>query len=161
MMIRGSTSDRTKLEAEKLRESYDNSLPTRVWLERLTTRLGGQIEYVEDDSESESVAVAGDSFVIKLPLYVSEARNNFTIAHELAHVVLHHRSASCQQEQYNRCGSDPQEWEANRFAAELLMPEQDFRLEARRLNNDPAALARKFGVSGAAAKVRLAALAIK
>jgi len=54
----------------------------------------------------------------------STKRNRFTVAHEIGHLLLGHTSIC------NRSTSlDPQEIEANEFAAELLMPLQMLKKE--------------------------------
>ena len=66
----------------------------------------------------------------------SEGRRRFTIAHEFGHFVLHRDEASqggfqCRQEDLAIWDHDrsPQEAEANRFAAGVLMPFDDFRAQ--------------------------------
>jgi Zn-dependent peptidase ImmA (M78 family) len=90
-------------------------------------------------------------------------RRRFTIAHEVGHFVLHAARADaaavfCRtvevQERVERT-VDPLEREANRFAAELLMPEEAVRASALRDGPDAAALAGRFGVSGLAMGWRL------
>jgi len=58
-------------------------------------------------------------------------RQRFTIAHELGHLILHHRemervhidrSLVHRRDNISGLAIDPKEIEANRFAAELLMP---------------------------------------
>lgn len=96
-------------------------------------------------------------------------RKRFTIAHELGHYILHREQSDVFMDAFLRSensaqGIDPQEIEANAFAAELLMPK-------RVLVNDVAAssinvldedaigwLASKFGVSTAAMTIRLTKL---
>lgn len=62
---------------------------------------------------------------------MSKSRNNFTIAHELGHYILHKNILDEEQEQYyidryNYSGNSPdaiRETEANYFAASLLAPQ--------------------------------------
>jgi Zn-dependent peptidase ImmA (M78 family) len=64
-------------------------------------------------------------------------KHHFTFAHELGHYFMNHPPSFSQNGQSGfRCTSDdiqkeqkPREIEANRFAAELLMPESRFRLD--------------------------------
>jgi len=80
-------------------------------------------------------------------------RDRFTIAHELAHALLHsdvslaRQSPSVQLKTYN----DP-EWQANCFAGELLTP---LSLIRECNSNTPHQVANKFGVSVQAARVAL------
>ncbi|MBB3937349.1 type II TA system antitoxin MqsA family protein [Aureimonas phyllosphaerae] len=77
-------------------------------------------------------------------------RQRFTIAHEVAHYVMHRdRIGNGITEPVlnrNLDGQDPIEREANAMAAELLMPENSLR-EAFAETNDAAELARRFKVS--------------
>lgn len=64
---------------------------------------------------------------------VLPGRQNFTLAHEFGHYILHRKShpngINCSEEEYALWGSDANkiEQEANEFAANLLMPLNDFR----------------------------------
>lgn len=64
-----------------------------------------------------------------------QSRVNFTLAHELGHYVLpwHKEVEYICGPVYVLAGLGPnnQEWEANQFAAELIMPEEQFRDAAR------------------------------
>ena len=92
----------------------------------------------------------------------SPGRRRFTIAHELGHWYLHHAGGGTET---RYCRSDEvgvtvtstraREREANRFAAALLMPEPLVRAETVRLRCNVGLLARGFGVSEAAMRVRL------
>jgi antirestriction protein ArdC len=98
----------------------------------------------------------------------SPARVRFTIAHELGHWHLHRRSGRaqtrfCREDQVGGTRAELQsskriEAEANRFAAELLMPRELVRAEAERARLSVPALAKRFGVSAAAMQVRLEVL---
>jgi len=60
----------------------------------------------------------------------------------------------------DRYGSDRTEWEANWFAAALLMPEEQFRSDISTANGNIATVAKNYGVSLIAAKIRAEALGI-
>jgi len=128
----------------------------------LIDRLGGRISYQNLDdwiAEGGSIFVhKTNDFDVLLPRYTHPLRDRFTIAHELGHYFLH----SGQGETpiiAHREGSTRIEWEANWFAAALLMPKAEFASEFQRLN-DVGRIARQFGVSKAAAEVRKNALAL-
>ena len=96
-------------------------------------------------------------------------RRRFTVAHELGHFLLHHDAPAYYDHQHQVgvhfrarvTGTtwDPKEVEANRFAAELLMPR---RLLLARVGDreavDAAELADEFNVSPQAMTYRLAEL---
>ena len=62
--------------------------------------------------------------------------------------------------QATRYGSGRVEWEANWFAAGLLMPEEQFSSAYRSMSGDVIGLADQFGVSVSAATVRAQALGL-
>ena len=96
-------------------------------------------------------------------------RKRFTVAHELGHLLLHeHQEVHVDRgfrvrlrSDASRVGAYPDEMEANRFAAELLMPidflradlkDQDFDLAD---DGDLRSLAKRYGVSTQALAIRL------
>ena len=88
-------------------------------------------------------------------------RQQFSIAHELGHLLLHKLGKKNSQEVYYRKNGNNSrlEWEANEFAAALLMPRDEFVNFC--LNNadtfgniDLNAVANNFGVSKQAVRVR-------
>jgi hypothetical protein len=98
----------------------------------------------------------------------SEDRTRFTIAHELGHWRLHSAGAGkharfCRPEDIGATGPELKstrrlEREANRFAAQLLMPEETVRARAEAVRLSVPHLAKSFGVSVAAMQVRLEVL---
>ena len=100
----------------------------------------------------------------------SQARQRFTIAHEVGHLVLHgpqtfvDRRFVFRRDQKAATGSDREEIQANMFAAEVLMP-RDWLLSdvgdtGFDMGGDDALrkLARRYGVSQSAMAFRLANL---
>ena len=57
--------------------------------------------------------------LLLLGAHASPARKNFSVAHELGHLTLHHGPAGGP---HVRSASRRAEWEADRFAMELLLP---------------------------------------
>lgn len=97
-------------------------------------------------------------------------RRRFTIAHELAHYILHkdiigaglddtkaYRSLNIGKFN-NQSVTSQHEVEANRLAAQLLMPSELVREWFQELNGDLEALSKKFQVSREAMGYRLKAL---
>ena len=113
--------------------------------------LSGKIKRLVDEEERE--------FAIYVNNEHAPTRQRFTIAHEIAHCVLHEDEIGdgfFDDALYRSGLSNAQEAEANRLAADILMP--------RRLLNqaiedmeDPTipALAKKFKVSESAMSIRL------
>jgi Zn-dependent peptidase ImmA (M78 family) len=103
------------------------------------------------------------AFVVRINRHDPSRRQRFTAAHELAHYLLHRDQIGSGIEDdvlYRSSLSDRREAEANRLAADILMPDDLIRewLEtARTLKvDDPVGyLADRFEVSEAAMKIRL------
>ena len=90
----------------------------------------------------------------------SHVRQRFTLAHEVAHFVLHRDlidSEVVDRAMYRSDLSTSHETQANRLAADILMPGHLLRREFA-ATNDIAALARRFDVSTAAMEIRLKSL---
>ena len=107
----------------------------------------------------------------------SNERQRFTIAHELGHMILHKqqpvnydRAMMLMRDGRSSDGTHTQEIQANKFAAELLMPETEMYKDISSLDlpdllsdhpevsHDFQFLCSKYGVSSAAMKVRLSTL---
>ena len=126
-------------------------------LEPLVERLGGQVCYKRlDDADFDNGSIVVErhgKFTITLPTYTGAARDRFTIAHELGHYFLHFPLCSCPMAA-RRYGSDRVEWEANWFAAGLLMPSEQFRGAFEAYAGDVGKVAALFQVSTQAAAIR-------
>jgi Zn-dependent peptidase ImmA (M78 family) len=103
--------------------------------------------------------------VIGVNTHHAPVRQHFTIAHELGHLMLHetdqlHVDHKFRNE-FSSDGSDPEEIEANLFAAALLMPAQFLREDIQKTEIDLAdedviyKLAKQYGVSTQALTIRL------
>lgn len=89
-------------------------------------------------------------------------RQNFTLAHELAHYFLDHKPSeygvSWRSYTYTNGSKPEKEQEADCFAAELLMPKKlidKFKNKYDLNDNNVVTLAKLFGVSTAAMKYRI------
>ncbi len=87
-------------------------------------------------------------------------RKRFTLAHEIAHFVLHRKrmiGSSLTDDEYYRSKSlsSWDEVEANRLAADILMPRKILVEKIKELGEDPVVLARLFEVSEASMRIRL------
>lgn len=141
----------------RARASEAQASGTRPMLESLTQSYGGKIELAEHSvgASGSLVVRKPEDFTVYLSPYTSPLRDNFTIAHELGHYVLHYVFPQRTDEAvFQRHGIGPLETEANRFAAALLMPASEFK-QARDEGLNEFALAGRFGVSPEAAKVRM------
>lgn len=130
-------------------------------IEALVQKLGGKITYLgpsdidRRDEESILIRREGD-FEIFLPPHTSVARDRFTIAHELGHYLLQYGEKDGPKHAGRSMGptDDRVEWEANWFAAGLLMPEDEFKEAIEKYDSDYDKIARQFGVSKKAAEIR-------
>ena len=100
----------------------------------------------------------GDKIILTLPNDTSIVRDNYTIAHEIGHLVLGH-SIEDMRSQYNREITD-EDRQANIFAAELLMPKDLFRVVCRECRYNVYSIGDRFDVSPSAAGVRMSILNI-
>lgn len=109
--------------------------------------ISGIIEYVNG------------RYKITLNKYHSETRKRFTLAHELAHLILHQDYLKEHKIEdrilFRKNGEHNEiEREANEFAAKLLMPEDSFSKAISSGKNTIEKLASYFNVSLAAVKYR-------
>lgn len=110
----------------------------------------------------------GDAkFAITVNASHPETRQRFTMAHELGHYMLHRHLLGSGVDDNRMYRSEPggpfhntkigpaQETEANKFAAELLMPHELIALVRKRGVTTARDLAREFGVSEHAMSIRI------
>lgn len=129
-------------------------LGVRLVASTLPAGISGEIR---PDAEADS------GFAVRVNRHDSPRRQRFTIAHELSHYLLHKDQIGdgITDDILYRSGiSDWREAQANRLAADILMPEKlvdDWLDRARALGVEdiPNYLADKFEVSEAAIKIRL------
>jgi hypothetical protein len=152
--------------AEKQRQNV--KLTSGFDLKELVMRNGGKLEYISfiDLDQTDAIIVEPDgSFVVRLSSQTGVLRDNFTIAHELGHKLMHWplvkrsnpgvgmkatRSVEASNSELVRC-----EWEANWFASAFLMPAVEFK-EAY-ING---VAGETFGVTDAAVNIRAKTLGI-
>jgi len=142
-----------------------------VNLEAIFSELGIDYEPKSMFGASGSIERRGERFVISVNADESRNRQRFTAAHELAHYLIH-RDLLVDDKKMHRDylfdgGSRPEdgvfdksyEIEANRIAAQIIMPRSLVKEEFRKEPN-PSELAKKFQVSEAAMKIRLESLSL-
>lgn len=143
--------------ATQLRNEYaKENQPLKVTFNQICNDKNICIEYTDEDEHAEQT---DGGWKIKLRRDTSYARDNFTIAHELGHIILKHPVDN--ERKVHRNGDRTQfEIEADRFAAEFLMPKDEFIKAAQDFDNDERKLSEKFEVSKAAVLVRMSVLNI-
>jgi Zn-dependent peptidase ImmA (M78 family) len=153
---------------ELIREFGIKSLPVNV--ERIARAKGVKVEFAPFDDELSGMAFIKDGVpAIGINSLHHPNRQRFTLAHELAHILLHSTElekavhvdkGSLRRDRVSATGTDMLEIAANAFAAELLMPEEllSAALDEKLDLEDPKVLetlANKFRVSITALQHRL------
>lgn len=144
---------------ETVRE-FTRSIPVRVGA--LAKALG--LEVVEATlplNISGMIEPRGDGFVVKVNRFEPKERQRFTIAHEIAHYLLHKDrilNGVTDSVLYRSRLSSTLEAEANRLAADIIMPRSAIENAVRKYDivgdNEIRALSHDFGVSRAAMEIR-------
>ena len=120
-------------EAYKLHQELKQDAPIKNFY-KLVEDLGGKLENA-DLIEDAHIAKYDNKFTIRVNKNNSELRNNFSIAHEIGHLILHmgYNPKEKKFEKdfednkiYYRYGNSKEEYEANEFAGAFLMPESKF-----------------------------------
>jgi Zn-dependent peptidase ImmA (M78 family) len=101
-----------------------------VPVEEVATKQGAEIVRQRSDGPESGFALRVDGrWIIGVNTQTSRLRQRFSIAHELGHLLLHEgkqlivTSARIDlRNSVSSMGTDAEEIDANRFAAELLMP---------------------------------------
>lgn len=120
------------------------------------------LEFMILDNEiSGYLEKGGDGWLIVINRLHHPRRQRFTMAHELGHYILHRKQQNkfVDEKLFRGVSQNSMETEANRFAAEILMPEPSFREKAGS-GMGPEALSEAFEVSSQAVKVRASQLSI-
>lgn len=153
--------------ANAIRSVFDIAGPISN-IDRLVQELGGSVVEKSDLDQlyGKTIRKTGDcSFEIAVSPYQNHEQRNFTIAHELGHLLLHtgyliDKDAWDRQNNGQFIGfhSDEAERQSNAFAAALLMPERECQAEMGAYSDgnavDMAKVADYFHVSIAAATNR-------
>ena len=139
-----------------------NTFPVPVGV--ICEQLGIKIyELPLSDDISGRVYREDNSYFIETNLRQVQTRRRFTIAHELGHYCLHKDFLDISGMILERSTMSEvikdKEYEADDFAAELLMPKQHF-VEKYNQSSNISELSKYFMVSSAAVRVRLNSLSI-
>jgi Zn-dependent peptidase ImmA (M78 family) len=163
--------------AHKLLESFNISAPP-VPVEDIARRLGARLSFEHFGPDVSGMLFRdGANAVIGVNATHAKTRQRFTIAHEIGHLDLHEgrpmfvdRTVRIDRRDANASlGLDPEEIEANSFAAALLMPEDmvltavtqsSTHLGAAGTEEIIRRLANRFDVSPQAMEYRLANLGL-
>lgn len=116
------------------------------------------VEEPMDDDMSGFLEIRSGRWVAGVNSFHHVNRKRFTIAHEIAHFLLHSDGQTeFRDRTFARRANDPShmEREADQFAADLLMPANDVRKKISSGITSLSALAAQFGVSALAMKYRV------
>jgi len=143
-------------------------------LTQIAKTVGATIHYEPLDNEISGMATRTSQGVALIGVNAlhAKARQRFSIAHEIGHLVLHEDEMLHVDSKYqialrspqSSTGTDSKEVEANQFAAELLMPRKMVEEDVARLIDDLeieeaiSELAQKYQVSEQAMTIRLTTL---
>ncbi|GJL85790.1 MAG: ImmA/IrrE family metallo-endopeptidase [Micavibrio sp.] len=166
---------RIKKKAQELIKSLKlKSAP--IPIEDVAKALGAKVIYspLNDDHSGMIYAERNGRIIIGINSFHHPNRQRFTLAHEIAHLVLHkkdlleqvHIDKNANGRRLNRDnrsseGEDKMEIEANKFAAELLMPtemvEKDIKHKSIDIEDEEAVvkLAKKYQVSVQSMSIKL------
>ncbi|MBO0333598.1 ImmA/IrrE family metallo-endopeptidase [Sneathiella sp. CAU 1612] len=144
---------------------YINEIPVR--LGAMAKELGIQVKVSSLPSNySGLIRKINTGYEIKINRYESRERQRFTLAHEIAHFLLHREIIDNTNDGIKDTvlyrSDQPQiiEFEANKLAADLVMPkflvDQKMEIFNHRITEDEiSTLAKDFGVSKVAMEIRL------
>ncbi len=150
---------------EKIKEKYKNSAPVPII--NIANELGLKIYETNSLSDNQSGMIKKENgdFVIYVNATHLPTRKRFTIAHEIAHFLVHRDKigdeyiTSSKQpllrssEENSKNESKQIEIEANKIAADILMPKEKF-IKVWRESKIVEDVAEKFKVSSSAAAIR-------
>jgi Zn-dependent peptidase ImmA (M78 family) len=167
----------------ELRTKYQNCFPMPIVA--IARDLGLEIYETGDfeNTQSGSIVKEGDKYIIYINSHHAPTRKRFSIAHEIGHFLKHRAQLDKGQEMIDYIvqtapnGEQPhhavalhrktdhdmteeerkQEQAVNAFAAELLMPEEEFRKIFEK-SNTIEEIAGYFNVSASAATIRAKSL---
>jgi Zn-dependent peptidase ImmA (M78 family) len=130
-----------EIEAQELLKNVGiNNPPIRV--DRIAAKLNAQLSFEPFEGKDDISGILyrdDERTVIGINSTHSGARQRFTIAHEIGHLVLHKGDLFVDQavrlnfrDKRSSLAEDQQEIEANQFAAELLMPKDMIKREVEK-----------------------------
>lgn len=171
--MRRRTLARVKGEVRKMLEEIGAHQPP-IDVNRIAKKLGIEIRREAFEDEVSGLLYRdGKRSIIAVNSLHHRNRQRFTTAHEIGHFILHKTQVHIDKgfsvvlrDPASSQAVDPEEIEANQFAAELLMPEDMVRRDAPKYLQDFGdeegldRLATRYGVSTQAMAFRLANLSL-
>jgi Zn-dependent peptidase ImmA (M78 family) len=146
--------DQGRTSPDDLLEELEVRLPP-VDVEFMARRLGIELVRQSRFDCAGSIESEGERAIIRVNRDDHPVRQRFTIAHEIGHLMLHPMKAGRLYLRDTNFYGDSRETAANRYAADLLMPEWMLDMAMRSTGGDVRRLARLFHVSEQAMQYRL------
>lgn len=155
----------------------DPKLPINI--DKIIKSQGLKLVPYDEDGVSGILMIEQNNTTIGYAKHESPRRQRFTKAHELGHFMLHRGGNLFIDKDFKTMmyrpsagvpSSEWQEWEANEFAACILMPEELVKEEVKKIQIDYAddsdnswieQLAEKFNVSVSAMSIRMSRLGLQ
>ncbi|HVY19354.1 MAG TPA: ImmA/IrrE family metallo-endopeptidase [Bauldia sp.] len=155
----GEEKNRRKVRPDSLLKGLGITEPEEIDLEAIGFCVHAVIKYRALQGCDAQIVGYGNDAIITVNCDSSDERRRFSAAHEIGHWMLHRgKQLACRVDEASNDGS-PSEREADRFAADLLMPIYIFERFARefeRLNFDVVKeLASRFATSITSTAIRL------
>jgi hypothetical protein len=114
--------------AERLLQELGVTEPRDIDLEAIAHYLGARVRYRPLDGCDARIVGVGDKAIITVNTRTSPQRQRFSIAHEIGHWKNHRgRSLVCRVNDYRPDSQISTERDADRYAADLLMPHYLFK----------------------------------
>lgn len=145
-------------------KNYLNTKPVRLGAMAEALGLNVRLSALEPGI-SGLIEVAGNTYSIKINRHETRERQRFTLAHEIAHYLLHRHlideAGSIKDTVLYRSGqSERVEFEANRLAADLIMPDEPIKTDLAKIRSPLTEdvlefMARQWQVSKAAMEIKL------
>lgn len=156
---------KTPREALEITKRYWNDVPVRVFDLARELDLGPRAENLPDEI-SGMIRRAGDKWEVVFNARHAKVRQRFTVAHEIGHFIYHRdllamgvSDTLAYRADVNELPNEnikrEQEWQANNFAANLLVPNHWLRAAQASGLTDVKELARQFEVSETVMRIKL------
>lgn len=150
--------DKAQKEAELVRRKYwDGTYPVDPIAIARKMKVSSYLSQEMDDISGMIIKHDGKPAEIFLNDFESKARQRFTCAHEVGHLVERHSSGDDEYsfaDQRNGRADNVHEWYADHFAANLLMPQAEFERMVEEEGATLPELVEHFGVSRSAILTR-------
>lgn len=134
-------------------------------LNAVAKELSVKIEYInfENSEISGKLYNKEGKWIIEVNKKHAQVRQRFTIAHELAHLVLHRNMNSSFEDAifFRSDDNNAKERQANLFASELLLPKKIFFEKIKSFDGDIQKIAEYFKVSTMVVRLRAQQLDLK